>query len=343
MRRILLNAALAVLYATLVHSPANAQSVEDFYKGKTIRMLVGYGPGTGNDIYMRVLAHHLGAHIPGKPLVVPENMPGAASLTMINYLYNVAPHDGSVIGMPSRNLLVEPLYGNSLAKFDARNFTWLGSMSRDTALCFTWHTSGITTLDEAKTRKVLVASTGTASPSTLFPLLLNKLFGTRFEPLVGYPDSGAIGLAMERGEVEGYCSFTLAATRSAHPDWLSEKKINILAQLTLHPSPDLTDAPAIMDFAKEETTRQTLTFAFGDQEIGRPLAGPPDVPGDRVKALRKAFDETIKDPDYLADAKQASVDLDGPLDGDAVAKVVAQLYATPPGVVDVVRTVGEQK
>jgi tripartite-type tricarboxylate transporter receptor subunit TctC len=333
----------ALLISTAQQVPAAAQSVEDFYRGKTMRMLVGYGPGTGNDIYMRVLARHLGQHIPGKPNIVPENMPGAASLTMINYLYNVAARDGSVVGMPSRNLLVEPLYGNNLAKFDARKFTWLGSMGRDTALCFTWHTSGITTLDQAKTRKVLLGSTGTASPSTLFPRLLNKLFGTQFDPLVGYPDSGAIGLAMERGEVLGYCSFTLAATRSAHPDWLTEKKINILAQLTLHPSPDLKDVPSIMDFAKDETTREALTFAFGDQEIGRPLAGPPDVPADRVRALRRAFDETIKDPEYLADAKQASVDLDGPLGGDAVAKVVDELYATPVSVVDVVRTVGEQK
>lgn len=343
MRKTLFGAVLALVGAALAQPPAVAQSVEDFYKGRTVRMLVGYGPGTGNDIYMRVLARHLGAHIPGKPLIVAENMPGAASLTMINYLFNAAPRDGSVIGMPSRNLLVEPLYGNSLAKFDARQFTWLGSMGRDTALCFTWHTSGITSLDQAKARKVLVGSTGTASPSTLFPRLLNKLFGTQFEPLIGYPDSGAIGLAMERGEVLGYCSFTLAATRSAHPDWLMENKINILAQLTLTPAPDLKGVPLIMDFAKDETTRQALTFAFGDQEIGRPLAAPPDVPADRVKALRMAFDATIEDPDYLADAKQASVDLDGPLDGDAVAAVVAQLYATPSSVVDVVRSVGEQK
>jgi tripartite-type tricarboxylate transporter receptor subunit TctC len=342
MRRLLSGAALALLGLGLVQSPVAAQSVEDFYRGKTVRMLVGYGPGTGNDIYMRVLAHHLGAHIPGKPTIVPENMPGAASLTMINYLYNVAAHDGTVLGMPSRNLLVEPLYGNTLAKFDARKFTWLGSMARDTALCFTWHTSGINTLDDAKTRKVLLGSTGTASPSTLFPNLLNKLFGTQFEPLVGYPDSNAIGLAMERGEVFGYCSFTLAATRSAHPDWLDEKKINILAQMTLTPSPDLKGVPLIMDFAKDETTRQALTFAFGDQEIARPLAGPPDVPADRVAALRKAFDETIKDPEYLAEAKQSRTDLDGPLDGDSVAKVVTELYATPPAVVDVVRSVGEQ-
>ena len=343
MKRWLLGAALGLVCGTLAQTPASAQSVEDFYKGKNVRMLVGFGPGTGNDIYMRVLARHLGAHIPGKPNIVAENMPGAASLTMINYLYNVAAHDGSVLGMPSRNLLVEPLYGNSLAKYDARNFTWLGSMGRDTALCFTWHTSAITTLEDAKKQKVMLGSTGTASPSSLFPHLLNKLFGTRFEPLVGYPDSGAIGLAMERGEVLGYCSFTLAATRSAHPDWLTEKKINILAQLTLHPSPDLKNAPSIMDFAKDEMTRQALTFAFGDQEIGRPLAAPPGLPADREAALRKAFDETIKDPAYLADAKQASVDLDGPLDGAAVAEVVSQLYATPPAVIDVVRAVGEEK
>lgn len=343
MRRILLGAVLVVLGGALLRSPATAQSVEDFYKGKTIRLVIGYGPGTGYDIYMRLLARHLGAHIPGNPVIVPEYMPGAASLTMTNYLYNVAPRDGSVIGLPERNLLVEPLFGNSLAKFDVLKFSWLGSMSRTTALCFTWYTSGIRTLEDAEARKVLLGSTGPSSPTTIFPRLLNKLFGTQFEPLVGYPDSGAIGIAMANGEVQGYCGFTLAAIKSARPDWLTEKKINILEQLTLTPSAELGDTPLIMDLAKDDATRQALTVAFADQEIGFAVAAPPEVPADRVKALRTALEQTLKDAEFLSEAKQMSIDIVDPIDGDAIMAIVRQIYTTPPGVVEMVRAIREGK
>ncbi len=343
MRQNLAAVTLALMSLATPLAPADAQMVEEFYKGRTMRMLVGYGPGTGNDIYMRVVARHLGAHIPGKPSIVPENMPGAASLAMINNLYNVAPRDGSVLGMPSRNLLVEPLFNNELAKFDPFKFSWLGSTSRDTALCLTWHTTGVRTLEDAKTRDVLVGSTGLVSGSNIFPKLLNKLLGTKFRPLVGYTDSGAIGVAMESGELQGYCSFTLAAIKSARPDWLNEKKINILAQLTITPAPELTDAPSIMDFAKDAPTRQAFTLAFADQEIGRPVAGPPGVPADRLKALRQAFDELIRDPEFLEDAKRSAVDVDGPVDGATVEKVIRQIYATPREVLDMFRDVRDGK
>ena len=343
MRRFLRRAALALAGLMAARAPLAAQTVEEFYKGRTMRMLVGYGPGTGNDIYMRVVARHLGAHVPGKPNILPENMPGAASLTMINNLYNVAPRDGSVLGMPSRNLLVEPLFKNDLARFDPFRFGWLGSTSRDTALCFTWRTSDIRTLADATKCEVLVGSTGVVSGSNIFPKLLNKLFGTKFRPLIGYPDSGAIGIAMERGEVEGYCSFTLAAIKSARPDWLSEKKINILAQLTVTRASELRDAPLIMDFATDDTTRQALTLAFADQEIGRPVAAPPDVPPDRMKALRLAFDEMIRDPAFLEDARRSTVAVDGPVNAETVENVIGRIYATPRDVVEMFRDVRDGK
>jgi tripartite-type tricarboxylate transporter receptor subunit TctC len=342
MRKILAGLALAVIGAVAA-APARSQSVADFYKGKTMRILIGYGPGTGYDFYLHALAAHFGAHVPGNPTIVPEYMPGAASLTMMNYLYNVAPRDGTVIGLPERNLIVEPLFGNSLAKYDAKKFSWLGSLSRTTSLCMTWHASGIHTLDDAKTQKVLLGSTGTSSGSTIFPHLLNKLFGTRFEPLVGYPDSGAIGIAMQNGEVQGYCSFTLAATKSAHPDWLNKHEVDILAQLTLKPSAELPGVPLIMDFAKDDATRKALTLAFADQEIGFPVSAPPDVPADRVQALRTAFDETLKDPAFLADAKQLSIDLVDPVDAAHVSEVIRQIYATPPDVIEMVRAIREGK
>ena len=343
MRRVLLFVVLAVLGGVFGRSPTQAQAVEDFYKGRSLRIVIGYGPGTGYDFYLRALAGHIGAHIPGKPTIVPEYMPGAASLTMANYLYNVAPRDGTVIGLPERNLIVEPLFGDSLAKFDALRFSWIGSLSRTTALCFTWHTSGIKTLDDAKTHKVLLGSTGPSSGTTIFPHLLNKLFGTKFEPLIGYPDSGAIGIAMQNGEVQGYCGFTLAATKSAHPDWLAKKEVDILAQLTLKPTPELPGVPLILDFAKDEATREALTLAFADQEIGFPVAAPPDIPADRLQALRKAFEETLVDPAFLADAKQMSLDLVDPVDANRVAEVIRLIYATTPDVVATLRAIREGK
>jgi tripartite-type tricarboxylate transporter receptor subunit TctC len=341
MRKFLTSLLLATLVCA-VATPLAAQTPEEFYGKKTMRMLTGFGPGTGNDLYMRVLARHLGTHIPGHPLIVPENMPGAASLGMINYLYGAAPRDGSVIGMPSRNLLVEPLLGNAQARFKASEFAWLGSMSRDTALCFTWHASGIKTLDDAKRQEVLVGSTGQASNSFFFPHLLNTLFGTRFKPIIGYPDSGAIGIAMERGELAGYCSFTLAGIRSARPQWLTQKQINILVQMTLRPHPDLPGIPAITDLTNDPATRSVLTLVLGDQEMGRPLAGPPEMPADRVQALRKAFDEVLLDQDFLTDAKKSGVDVDGPIDGAAVGKIVNELYATPADIIERVKVLRGQ-
>jgi tripartite-type tricarboxylate transporter receptor subunit TctC len=320
-----------------------AQTAEEFYSRHTVRMLVGFGAGTGNDLYMRVLAQHIGRFIPGHPVIVPENMPGAASLGMINYLFNAAPRDGSVLGLPSRNLLTEPLFGNQQARFKATEFSWLGSMSRDTALCFTWHASGIKTLDDARQREVLVGSTGQASNSFFFPRLLNTLFGTKLKPIVGYPDSGAIGIAMERGELQGYCSFTLAGIRSARPQWIEQKQINILLQMTLRPHPDLPGVPLVGDLTQDDATKRALALVLEDQEMARPLAGPPGMPPDRVAALRGAFNAVIKDPDFLADAKKVGADIDGPIDGDAVTKIVEDLYGTQQPIIDTVKALREQQ
>lgn len=333
--------AAIVAFACAISGLAQAESSEEFFRDKQLRMVVGYGPGTGNDIYMRHLMKHIAGHLPGKPTIVPVNMPGAASLTMTNYLYNVAPRDGTVVGMPSRNLLIEPLLGNPQAKFDALKFTYIGSISRETALCFTWHTSGITTLDQAKKEEVLVGSTGPASGSTIFPRALNSLFGTQFKPVTGYPNSGAIGIAMERGEVKGYCSFPLAAIRSARPHWLQENRINILLQLATRADPDLPNVPLVMDLAKDEEQRQIMTLMFADQEMGRPLVGPPEM--ERAADWRRAFDATMTDPDFLSEAKKIGLTVDGPIDGAEVRKVVERLYATPPHVVEAVGKLRQTK
>lgn len=342
MKRLYTVAVLTILVG-LMAGPALAQSAEEFFKGKTLRMLIGYGPGTGDDLYARTLGRHLDRHIPGKPQIVPQNMPGAAGMTMLNHLYNAAPRDGTTIGLIRRNLLAEPLFGTDQAKFEADKFTWLGSMSQETALCSTWHTSGVKSLDDAKAREVLVGSTGQASGSYQFPVLLNALFGTKFKPLLGYPDSGSIGLAMERGELQGYCSFTYGAIKSARPQWLSENQINVLAQLTTKKHPDLPKVPLIMDLTNDALAKQAMTLVFADQEIGRPVAGPPDVPKERVDALKAAFMATMKDPAFLDDAKRSGMEIDGPIDGPAVAAVLKAIYASPKAAVDKVLAIRDVK
>jgi tripartite-type tricarboxylate transporter receptor subunit TctC len=324
---------LAVSIVLSSTAAAAGADVADFYRGKTLRILVGYGPGTGYDVYARLLARHLSKHLAGQPGMVIQNMPGAASLTMTNYLYNVAPRDGTAIGLPARGLFIEPLFGNENAKFEARKYSWIGSMSRDASLCFAWHTSDIKTIDDAKKREVLVGSSGVNGSSHQFPMLLNALIGTKFKPLLGYVDSAGVGLAMERGELEGYCSFTWGSIKSARPKWIEDKQIRILLQLTLTKHPELADVPMVLHLAKDEASRQAFTLVFADQEMGRPVAGPPDVPVERLAALRQAFDATMADPEFRADALHMKIDID-PIDGKAVERVLDRLYATPKSVID---------
>src|SRR5262245_29270418 len=325
---------IAALLLAVASFPALAQpSVESFYKDKRVRMLVGYGIGTGNDLYLRLLARHIGKYIPGKPTMVPENMPGAGGIVMFNHLNNVAPRDGTVLAHPSRSLVTEPLYGNAQARYDAQKFGWLGSMNRDVATCIAWGKSGVRTIEDAKRREVAVGSTGASAESNYFPKLLNAVLGTRFKTVLGYPDSGAVGIAMERGELDGYCSFTWAAIKSARPNWLEHKQINVILQLSMNKHPELPDVPLVADLASDDATRQILTLAFGAQKMGRPVATTPGVPAERLQALRRAFDAAMKDPAFLEDAKRSGLEVEGPITGEEVDEVLGAIYATPKPIV----------
>jgi tripartite-type tricarboxylate transporter receptor subunit TctC len=324
--------------------PAAAQSsVESFYKDKRVRMLVGYGVGTGNDLYLRLLARHIGKHILGGPTMVPENMPGAGGIVMFNHLYNVAPRDGAVIAHPSRSLVTEPLYGNAQARYDALKFGWLGSINRDVATCITWSKSGIASIEDAKRREVAVGSTGASAESNYFPKLLNAVLGTRFKTVLGYPDSGAVGIAMERGELDGYCSFTWAAIKSARPNWLENKQINVILQLSMSKHPELPDVPLVADLARDEASRQIFTLAFGAQKMGRPVATTPGVPPERLAALRQAFDATMHDRDFQEDAKRNGLEADGPITGAEVDTVLRDIYATPKSIVQRYETIRNER
>jgi tripartite-type tricarboxylate transporter receptor subunit TctC len=318
--------------------PATAQpSVESFYKNQRVRMLVGYGVGTGNDLYLRLLARHIGKHIPGTPAMVPENMPGAGGIVMFNHLYNVAARDGSVIAHPSRSLVTEPLFGNQQARYDALKFGWLGSINRDVATCITWAKnggkSGIASIEDAKRREVAVGSTGASAESNYFPKLLNTVLGTRFKTVLGYPDSGAVGIAMERGELDGYCSFTWAAIKSARPNWLTNKQINVILQLSMAKHPELPDVPLVADLARDEASRQIFTLAFGAQKMGRPVTTTPGVPPERLAVLRQAFDATMRDPNFQDDARRNGLEAEGPITGAEVDEVLRDIYATPKAIV----------
>ncbi len=334
MRNPIVRAALAAVAVLGLCAPAAAQSGADFYRGKTIRFLVGYGAGTGYDVYMRVVQRHMGKHLPGKPTVIPENMPGAGGLVMTNYLYNVAARDGTVIGMPSRDLVTEPLHGNEAAKFDALKFNWIGSVSSDVALCLGWRASGANTLQDAMTREIKLGGNGPQTGSGVMPRMLNALIGTKFKTYNGYPDSAAVGMAMEQGEVEGYCGFTLGSVRSARPQWLEKNLVSIMMQMAPVSHPDLKTTPNPQDLLKDEDARQAYLLVWGAGGMGRPIAAPPGVPADRVAALRRAFQDVLADPAFLEDVKTSRIDVDGPTDGAAVEALIRQLYATPRRVVD---------
>ena len=342
MMNLLLSAVLAAA-ATVTALAAQAQSVEEFYKGKTIQMMIGYGAGTGGDLYARVLSRHIGNHIPGKPSVLLQNIPGASGLTAVNQLYNVAPKDGTVIGYGPRSLFINPLYGMEESRYESIKFTWLGSMSKETSMCVTWHGSDIKTLEDAKKREVPVGSVGAGGSSYQFPILLNGLFGTKFKPLLGYPSSAAIFLAVERGELDGQCSFSWGTLKSAYPQWIEKKYLNYLAQLAVKKNPEIPDVPLVMDFAKDEETRQVLVLMFADQEMGRPVAAPPGVPADRADALRAAFDATMKDPAFLEDANKSGASIESPIAGREVESVLRSIYASPKEVVAKVKAATEIK
>lgn len=336
-------AAALYLGSSIADSSAAAPAQDDLFKGKTISFVVGYGPGTGNDLYMRAVQRHLGEHLPGRPTIIPVNRPGAASLTMLNAIANAAAADGTVIGMPSRNLVTEPLLGNDQARFDATRLSWIGSITKDVSVCLAWHKSGIASLGDAAKRDVLVGSTGYVADSNVFPLLINETAGTRFKPVLGYADSGIVGIAMEQGELDGYCGFTVSALKSARPQWLELRQVNILVQLALSSHPELRNIPVILDLIKDQAARQMLAFAFGAQEMGRPVVAPPGVPEDVLTALRSGFQATMNDPAFLQDAGRSGLEILDPLSGQEVTRIVQRLYATPPEVIRRYRDIRERR
>ena len=321
--------------------PAQAEDVAGFYAGKTIRIIVGIGVGSGFDINARVLARHLPAHLPGHPSVIVQNQPGAGSATMTNQLYASGPFDGTVIGACFSGLPMAPLLQPASVRFDATRLNWIGSTNRESNIMYVWHDSPFASLDDLRSKQMIVGAQGPGSTQYDYPVLATHLFGMKFKVITGYESTPKIHLAMERGEVHGTLA-NWSTIKAIASDWVRDKKIRMLAQFGLRPHPDLADVPMFLDVAKSEADRQALLLEIARLEFGRPFFVPPNVPAERVEAIRRAFDATMADKDFLAEAEKLKVDVD-PLTGEQVADLIAQLYRTPADVVARVRAAMESR
>jgi tripartite-type tricarboxylate transporter receptor subunit TctC len=321
----------AAMLLALPASLACAQSPAEFYKGRNVDLYVGYSVGGGYDLYARMIARHMGKHLPGNPNVVPKNMEGAGSLRLANWIYNVAPKDGTVFGAIGRGTGFDTLLGNKAAQFDATKYNWIGSANNEVSICVAWHTAGITTFDDLLSKPMIVGGTSASADTDQFPKITNGVLGTKMRVITGYPGGNEIGLAMERGEVQGRCGWSWSSVKSTHQKWYDEKKFSILVQLALEKHPDLPDVPLITDLAKNDEQRQILRLIFARQVMGRPFVAPPNIPRERADVLRKAFMDTMNDKEFLADAERAQMEIT-PVHGAEIEKLVKEIYATPPAV-----------
>jgi tripartite-type tricarboxylate transporter receptor subunit TctC len=316
--------------------PAHAQDdIAAFYRGKQVRLIVGTAPGGGYDLFARIVARHIAAHIPGQPTVIVQNQPAAGGLVMTNQLYALGPKDGTAIGVPINGIPTAPLLQQG-AQFDATKLNWLGSTNREPYVAFVWHTAPVQSLTELRARDLVVGATAPGTTMADFPLVVNEVLGLKFKVVRGYEGTPQINHAIERGEIQGQGGIGWAAVKAQVPQWIAEKKIKVIAQYGLKRHPDLADVPAMLELAANEPDRQALAMLFARAEYGRPYFLPPDVPLDRVTALRHAFDATMKDPAFVADAARLQLNID-PMTGEEVQALVAQLNRTPPAIVTRVR------
>ena len=307
---------------------ARAQSsVEAFYRGKTIDLIIGLSPGGGYDLYARLIARHMGDRIPGKPRITPRNMPGAGSRVAINTLYNLAAKDGLTLATADQAMAVQQAVGEPGIHFDAGKFGWIGNPIVDNNVVVTWHTSGVRTIADAREREIAIGATG-YNTSSQYPRALNAIAGTKFRVVLGYPGANEINLAMENGEMQGRGSNSWSSYKAQKPDWLRDHKINVLVQIGLTKEPDLPDAPLLIDLATNDVDRAALKLLSAPPTVGRPLFTTPGVPSERLAALRQAFDETMKDPAFLDEARRAGLDID-PVSGPALDNITRDILASP--------------
>ena len=311
---------------------ARADPVEDFYRGRDITLIIASGVAGGYDTYARVFARHFANHVPGRPGIVPKNVPAGGGLTAANTLYSVSAKDGLTIAALTNGVAMDPLFGNPGARFDAQKFNWIGSIGKLQNICATWHESPIRTIAAARQREVVVAAAGATSNTAIVPRALNALIGTRFKIVAGYDPGAGLNLALESREVEGICGLSWSTLKASRPDWIRNHKLNVILQMALDKLPELADVPSALDLVADPANKKVLELILIRQEMGRPLVAPPGVPAERVAALRAAFAATMTDADFLAEAQRVQLEID-PLGGEAVGKLLAGAYAAPRDVV----------
>jgi len=322
----------AIFSLLLLTTPVAAQPGGDTFAAKSVAMIIGFGPGGGYDLWGRTVGRHIGRHLPGAPSVIPQNMPGAGSYAAASYIFNIAPKDGSVLGIIARDAALGPLSGATGARFDPTRLSWIGTPTKETNVCVAYHTSQVKSVLDLYDKQLIVGDTGPGTGTRSYPKALNELLGMKFKLVGGFPASSDVFLAMERGEVEGICE-SLDSIKIRRPDWIPTKKISILFQGGAEPNPELDGVPFVLDLARTGEQRQAIEFLYAGQGIGRPFVAPPDLPADRLKMLRDAFNATMTDPAFVAEAQKSKLDLE-PEDGEHLAVLIAKIYATPKPIVD---------
>ncbi|HWG03619.1 MAG TPA: hypothetical protein VG271_01270 [Beijerinckiaceae bacterium] len=329
-------ASLVIAVATLAgvsNQIAAADPIADFYRGKKVEVMIGFGSGEAYDTYARILAKYMQKYLPGNPLFVPEDMPGAGSLNAANTIYNIAPKDGTAFGTTHRFVPLMPLLGVQGPKFDPLKYTYIGSMNRENTLCISWKGSGIDTIQDAVTHEFTVGTTGAGAELTTFNSTLSHLLGLRLKVVSGYQTSLEVDLAMSRGEVQGRCGVSYGTLKNTEPDWLANNKVDILLQLGLSKDPELPNVPLFGDLVKDQRDRQALQLMLAPAEIGRPFFGPPDIPAERTAALRTAFDAATKDPQLIEEAAKQRLGV-SPVSGADMQALIERAYRSPQPVID---------
>ena len=319
-KSLLMVAALAALA-----SIAKADSVADFYKGRSISMIIGYSVGGGYDAYARLLAHYIGRHIPGEPSIVPQQMTGAGSLRAANYIFSVAPKDGSVLGTFSRSMGIAPL---RQAEFDSRKFTWLGSMTDDDTTCVTWNSSPIKTWSDFVSKPSKLGGLGADADPDIWALLYKNVFGAKVQLVSGYPGTNDVVLAMERAEVDGLCGLSWSTIRTRHAEWLTGHSVNIIVQSALKKQPEIAAVPLATDLVSNPEQLQIIRLLLVSQAMARPFAAPPELAADHKSALTAAFDATMRDADFLAEAQKLNFEIH-PVSAPTIDSLLTEVYATP--------------
>jgi len=331
-----------LLTAAAVHT-ARAQSVADFYRGRSISMVVSSSAGGGYDTLSRAVAQYLGQHIPGSPSVIVRDMPGAGGILAMNYLAQVAPRDGLTIGQVQNNTPFEPLFGTKEADYDATKMTWLGTPSVETALLIVWHTSPIMTIEDAKRIPLTAGASGANSTPSFYARLLNELLGLKIKIILGYPGQNEAFLAMQRGELDSYGDTFWSALTSTRPDWIKENKIRILVQYGPQKEAALPDVPYGPDLVKSEDDKKLFEAAYAPLAAGRPFVAPPGLPAERAAALRAGLLATFTDPQFLADAEKKRLIINKPTSGEAMQAQIARVYQMPQRIIDRLRRIAQKQ